>query len=206
MPRETRIREIVQSLCEAAVIFSGYLAYALADDLTRPSHPVECSLWKARDSNKGKWIVVTWQATWCLAIPTALRKTKLPYHIRKPLHLSGKNIGSVVYAPSSLPLISRAHPSVTSSLKTPTMPSQQKSFGADHASNNPNQLALTEWGSYNLWDRVNRLMLGIIIASGPPVFVFPLDPFGPGLSKERAVALIGPIGMIDGYTGRNTTF
>ena len=34
--------------------------------------------------------------------------------------------------------------------KTPTMASKQKSFGADHASNNPNQLALTAWGSYNL--------------------------------------------------------
>ena len=48
-------------------------------------------------------------------------------------------------------------------------------------------------------------MLGIILASGPPVFVFPLDPFGLGLSKEGAVALIGPIGMIGENTGINTT-
>jgi hypothetical protein len=40
----TRKRDTVQLFCEAAVIFSGYLAYDLADDLTRPFHPAECSL------------------------------------------------------------------------------------------------------------------------------------------------------------------
>jgi hypothetical protein len=64
--------------------------------------------------------------------------------------MSVKNMGSGVCGPSSLPLISCAYPSVTSFLKAPTMPCQQKSFDADHVSNDPNQLALTEWGSNNL--------------------------------------------------------
>jgi len=48
-------------------------------------------------------------------------------------------------------------------------------------------------------------MLGIILASGPPVFVFPLDRFGLGLSKEGGCGPVGPIGMIGENTGRNTT-
>lgn len=54
-----------------------------------------------------------------------------------------KDLGA--YSPSSLPLIGHAHRTATSFLGASIIASQQKSFGDDYTSNDPNQLALTEW-------------------------------------------------------------
>jgi hypothetical protein len=51
-----------------------------------------------------------------------------------------KNKGLGAYSPSSLPLIGYAHPTATSFLGASIIASQQKSFGADYASNGPSQL------------------------------------------------------------------
>jgi hypothetical protein len=59
-----------------------------------------------------------------------------------------KDLGA--YSPSSLPLIGHAHPTATSFLGALIIASQQKSFGADYASIDPNHMALTEWDSTNL--------------------------------------------------------
>jgi hypothetical protein len=50
-----------------------------------------------------------------------------------------KNKGLGAYSPSSLPLIGYAHPTATSFLGALIIASQQKSFGADYATNDPNQ-------------------------------------------------------------------
>jgi hypothetical protein len=48
-----------------------------------------------------------------------------------------KDLGA--YSPCSLPLIGHAHPTATSFLGLLIIASRQKSFGADYATNDPNQ-------------------------------------------------------------------